>query len=265
MLMESLRQLVRGRLGYNNGIYKCASSLADAAATMSSEGFATYGLLRSIERQAVGSPSVPVKFRRLLYSIPVRPGTKDADVLIDNVVRQEYGRVKPEREPRWMVDAGGYIGDVSAYFLSRYPRLRSIVLEPNTENYEATVINLASYGDRVTVLNKALWSRDESLLFSGASAGGSVGGENGTSVDCTSIPSVLEEFKIDRIDFLKMDIEGAEGEVLGSTAGGWLGHIGEIIIEIHGESLLRGIRLVLEEAGFTMQPYRSIWYCRPRR
>ena len=125
--------------------------------------------------------------------------------------------------------------------------------------------NLAPYGNRVTVLNKALWSRDETLLFSGASAGGSVGGEVGATVQCISIPTMLHEFKIDRIDFLKIDIEGAEAEVLGSAAKDWLTQVGEIIVEIHGDFLLPSIQSVFEEAGFTMQQYRSVWYCTTRQ
>jgi len=40
---------------------------------------------------------------------------------------------------------------------------------------------------------------------------------------------------LERIDLLKVDIEGAEAELLGETAEQWIGRVGCIVIELHEE------------------------------
>ena len=44
---------------------------------------------------------------------------------------------------------------------------------------------------------------------------------------------LFDEFGIDRIDLLKLDIEGAEKEVFGSGPTAWLDRVGVIAIELH--------------------------------
>lgn len=264
MFIESLRQTIRGWLGYDHPVYKFAAQVAEDTVTVVSEGLATLRLLKELDRQPPGSPTVSVPFRRLLHPFPIRPGTQDVNVLVNNVVRQEYGHVRPLREPAWMIDAGGFIGDTAAYFLSRFPRLQCVLLEPNAKNYAASVMNLAPYGQRVLAVNQGLWSSDTTLRFSGDGTGGAVSVDDGTQIACTCVPTLMERYGIDRIDFLKIDIEGAEGEVLGPTSTTWLGHVDAIMIEIHSDALLRRIRPHLESCGFRMWRYRSIWYCERR-
>ena len=54
---------------------------------------------------------------------------KTCCAVMDNVIRQEYGQVAPTTPPRWMIDAGADIGDTTAYFLSKYPSLKAVVLQ----------------------------------------------------------------------------------------------------------------------------------------
>ena len=54
----------------------------------------------------------------------------------------------------------------------------------------------------------------------------------GQQVNCITIDSLLKDYHIDRIDILKMDIEGGEKEVL-ERAEGWSGKVKIISAELH--------------------------------
>ena len=202
-----------------------------------------------------------MSFKNLRHPILIRPGTQDADTVINNIVREEYGQFTPPRDPLWMIDAGAYIGDTTAYFLCRFDKLRVIALEPNPESFPTAVANLAPYGERAILLPKGLWSRDERLSLGGGGTGACLTGEEG-SIDCVSVPTILEQYQIPRLDVLKMDIEGAEEAIFAAEPEGWLARVDLILIEIHNEPAQRLITSVLKQNGFSMQRYRSIWYCR---
>jgi FkbM family methyltransferase len=260
--MEALRRVVRGGLGYRNPLYVRAAGFANAWQTIWREGYGTYKQLQRLAKSAKGGAPEHVAFRELEHPFPVRPGTADASVLVANVVRAEYGQVHPRRQPRWLIDAGGYIGDTTAFFLSRYPTLRALVLEPSAEHVACMRRNLNPYRDRVTILQKGLWSVDATLRFSGQGVNGVVGSSEGDVVDCVSIPTLIAQFGIDRIDILKLDIEGAEREVVGPTASNWLDQTSELVMEIHGPDIERSVAEALARAGFAMRQHRSVWYCR---
>ncbi len=64
-----------------------------------------------------------------------------------------------------------------------------------------------------------------------------------------------------RLDILKMDIEGAEADVLDQTADAWIGRVGRIIVELHGPEIECKVMETLRRNGFTTSQYRSLWYC----
>ena len=80
---------------------------------------------------AAGVEPMQIKFTNLDHPITVRPGTDDATTVISTVVREEYGQLQLTGDPLVMIDAGAYIGDTSAYFLSRFKGLRIFALEPS--------------------------------------------------------------------------------------------------------------------------------------
>lgn len=72
-------------------------------------------------------------------------------------------------------------------------------------------------------------------------------------VMATTLPELMVENRIDRIDFLKLDCEGAEGAILQATPREQLRRIKKIAMEFHnGYSSLdhRAMQKLLNEAGF---------------
>ena len=258
--METIRRLIRGRMGYNSIAYRAGAKFLSFMSVALKEGIKTWQTLNQLQsgNSELVSP-VSISLSKLKYPIHIRPNTADAGTVINNVIREEYGKFSPTKEPEWLIDAGGYIGDTASYFLSRFPVLKAIVLEPNQLSYEMALHNLKPYGTRATLLKKALWTSDGALHFGGSSTGASVQ-DTGIEIDGISIPTLLDKFSISRLDILKMDIEGAE-KMIFSKPDEWLHRVNLIIIEIHGPEILSIISHVLRKHQFSMKQYRSVWYC----
>ena len=71
---------------------------------------------------------------------------------------------------------------------------------------------------------------------------------------------VLRQSPTERIDILKLDIEGAEYDILRPPTP-WLASVQCIVIELHGEAAHRDIPGWLREAGFTIERHRSMLFC----
>lgn len=233
----------------------------DFLSTTWKDGINTWRALRELKKERKDSSSPrSIVLSNLEYPIFIRPGTLDAGTIINNVIREEYGHFVPTKEPEWMIDAGAYIGDTTAYFLSRFSKLQVIALEPNPESYELARHNLKPYGERTILLQKGLFSNEQTQYFSGEGTGVSIA-DSGFEIECTTISSLLEHYSIPRIDILKMDIEGAEEAIFLSNPETWLGRTQLLIIETHGSHIESLVSRVLNRNGFSMKRYRSVWYC----
>lgn len=240
--------------------YSLASSVLNSAEIIRKEGV---GMARTLHRLQFASPSEPValRFSRLNHPFFVRPGTDDIITVISNVIREEYGHFQMN-EPRWLIDGGAYIGDSSAYFLSRFPTLKAVSLEPDPKSYEQALLNLKPYGTRATVLHNGLQGQSGNRLFSGNTIRFNTGErEGGQSVACLDIPSIMEAYDIPVVDILKLDIEGSELDVFQQNPGEWMGKVKLLIVETHGDEHYQALKQAVDKNGFSMRRYRSLWYC----
>lgn len=259
--MEKARGILRKVLGPRSRLYSAGSKTLNFIATVWKEDYSTWLLFRKLRRGSQTDPNHSVTLRNLREPFLVRPGPEDVNALIQNVIREEYGRFPIKGEIRWMIDAGAYVGDTAAYFLSRFPGLKVIALEPNEENFAIARRNLQHYGERAVLLREALFATDEDLLFAGKGTSGSISSV-GSTVSCTTIPNILRRFSINRVDILKMDIEGAEEAIFLDRPERWLRHIDLLIIEMHGARIESLVTEILLKNGFSMRRFRSVWYCR---
>ncbi len=144
------------------------------------------------------------------------------------------------REPRVMIDAGANIGLTSIYLANRYPNARIYALEPEDANFQLLCKNTAPYPN-IVPLRKALWSEDTTVKVANPGASSwafhviptehdAPGGQN--QLEGTTITSLQREHGIEKIDLLKIDIEGAEKEVF-SAPTPWLANVESLIIELH--------------------------------
>ena len=124
-----------------------------------------------------------------------------------------------------VLDCGGFVGDWTKFALAAGAS-KVITMEPSHEALECIRRNLAdeiSEG-RVVLYPKGVWDQDERLYLGsveGNPAGNSVTGDNsgaGEWIDLTSIDKIVAELGLERVDVIKMDIEGAETRALRGAA-----------------------------------------------
>lgn len=115
------------------------------------------------------------------------------------------------------VDAGAYTGDTIARFYERYPAWtgKYYCLEAGKDIYVRLCENVRKMErEGIIPLNYAVWDKEGELCFDTTSfgdGGGSHVSEKGAIVKCNSLDCLLDE---ENIDFIKMDIEGAEKKAL---------------------------------------------------
>lgn len=261
--MEIVRRSLRRLISTNSWFYRLCASTLDLGFITARYGPGAY--LRLIKAQRpVNRDQAPLtmSFNNLLHPINIRPGTDDARTIIDNIIREEWGKFEPDSDPRLMIDGGAYIGDSSAYFLSRFPTLNVIALEPDEITFQAMKKNLAPYGGRVKTVNAGLYSHEGTVRFQQGQTAASIQSGGDCEISVTTIKALLEEHSHRRIDILKLDIEGAEESVFSTRPEEWLNHVDWLIIEFHSDEGEATISRILKDNGFTMRQYRSVWYCR---
>lgn len=173
--------------------------------------------------------------------------------------QQEYCFTAANDEPR-IIDCGANIGLAVLYWKSKFPKAHVIAFEPDPELARVLRSNLTSANvSDVTVEEKAVWVSDGSLKFIQQGAGGGRLGDGAITVATVRLRDFLDQ----DVDFLKIDIEGAEVDVL-SDCRGSLDRVKNLFVEYHsfGDRPQRMEELVgvLSGAGFriAVQTERTI-------
>ena len=113
------------------------------------------------------------------------------------------------------LDLGGYDGDTVLEFLEQTGgKYGSVtVLEPDVKNFRKLTKTAKQYGwEDMLLLNKGVWSEDSILSFDNRAGRNSFLSSSGrTTVPVCSVDSLLKDKPC---TFIKMDVEGAEREVL---------------------------------------------------
>lgn len=187
-----------------------------------------------------------------------RPGTSDCHVLIDTFFDRYHQAPVPLAPDAVILDLGANIGLTMADYAQQYPQARIIGVEMDPENAELARRNTASFGTRCQLLEGAVWDHDGSVDFEGDQAWAysvvpasdpATAVASQRSTQSFTIESILSRFQINKVDFLKMDIEGAESVVLKPGAG-WLDRVDCIALEFHGAATYESCRAILSAAGF---------------
>jgi FkbM family methyltransferase len=147
----------------------------------------------------------------------------------------EAYRLPPNVQPETLVDLGANIGLTSVWFAKKYGCKHVLAVEPSAENARLARQNLLQNQIAAEVIEAAVGPRDGVTRFAAHEHSnlGSTLTESGVEVGMVSMESVLQRLGEDeRLDVLKMDIEGAEQALLSGEAR-WLEHVGCIVAEFH--------------------------------
>lgn len=169
------------------------------------------------------------------------------------LVRDEVYRFRADNERPYIIDCGANIGLSTLYFKWLYPQARVVAFEPDGDNVALLQKNIASYGMKdVSVRQEAVWTHDGHISFQSDGTQASkilTDGTGSITIPCVKLSSLLGE----KVDMLKMDIEGAEYEVL-KECKDLLENVRHLFVEYHGEipesNRLTEILEILNGAGF---------------
>ncbi|MGH9438813.1 MAG: FkbM family methyltransferase [Terriglobia bacterium] len=183
-----------------------------------------------------------------------RQDTTDLKVLAD-VFFGEYHLPPPDLpEPRRILDLGSNIGLTMAHFACLYPRAQILGIELDRGNLEICRLNISPYADRCEVIWGAAWSHGGQVSYGGKTEWGFRVGE--TSQANQSVDAYTLDRLIDRlgtpVDFVKMDIEGAESSVL-AHPDSWIQAVRCLKIEIHQPYTVAACVHDLQQAGLSCE------------
>jgi len=136
----------------------------------------------------------------------------------------------------------------------------AISLEPDPSNFDALLKNVKEHSlDNVRPLNIGVWSTTGKIWFD---ADGSMGAlavtEEGqpmrserTEIPVISLTDLATRFALSRVDFVKMDIEGSEFEVV-PKCGDFVDHFrARWVIEVHDRKRMSELTGVFEAKGYS--------------
>jgi FkbM family methyltransferase len=166
----------------------------------------------------------------------------------ESVFQEDYIKGFPHEiirdfENSTVVDVGANVGYFSLWWLSRFPRNKVIAVEPMPNNFSLLERNRMLNPDKdFHVINCAMRSqgghvilhfdRSDSFTTSASILQGTGGGDE-ISVKAISLAQLVADFHLSRIDFLKLDCEGSEYDILYHCDGALLDSIWCIAMETH--------------------------------
>ncbi|MBW8683879.1 FkbM family methyltransferase [Chitinophaga rhizophila] len=172
------------------------------------------------------------------------------------LIVDEIYKFRTDNETPFIIDCGANIGMSVLYFKWLYPKAKVLAFEPDDANLVYLRKNIEGYGlTDVTVRTEALWTHDGTISFEADGTQGSkIAGGESTEKQLVTIPCVrLATMLNQKVDFLKMDIEGAEYEIL-KDCKDQLKNVEYAFVEYHGDILesnhLTEILQILNDAGF---------------
>lgn len=207
--------------------------------------------------QLLGLPDFPKS------SIWFRPFTSDSLVIRQHYFSHELQPVvnyfrQIKKEPKLMIDAGGNIGVATRYMQEYFPGLKALVLEAAGSNCAIAKLNLDPV--RSTLWEKALWWRSEELNFNTNDSAWAIkvsdnSGKGRGKVKGISLSQILSLDDYSNVDFVKIDIEGAEEKVFSLDDGlsKLISGIDCITVEPHSESGSKILSEKLVEWGYKVE------------
>lgn len=162
----------------------------------------------------------------------------------------------PKSETPFIIDCGANMGLSVLFFSKQYPKARIIAFEPDDSVLWCLEKNIDTYKlNNVTLLKQAVWDSNGFLpFFTNSKLGGRVNvkfeNHEPTMVETIRLKDFIGS---QLIDFLKLDIEGAEFRVL-KDCQPVLGQINCLFVEYHSfqgkEQHLGEILNILKRYGF---------------
>lgn len=223
-----------------------------------------YAGLRAAHAAGRGSARPATIRVRSIGGVPVLcRASADVWTFRDTFVKQYHLPPAPLPEAPTIVDLGTNVGYTVADLAHRHPRARILGVELDATNFALARRNTAHLGDRVTLVHAAAWVEDGTVTYADdeddafrVSPGGPRAGAR--TAPARRILTLLDEYGFERVDYLKMDIEGAEAAVLDAPLD-WAGRVRTMRIELHPPATYEAAAAALERQGFACRRDERHW------
>lgn len=207
-----------------------------------------------------------IPFLRHKFLVDAR-GEADDSVLAEIFTLREYELLEPAlKMARTVVlDIGAHKGFFALYVRALNETVPVLCYEPEEVNYAALKKHLElNKIQGITTKNVAVAQSEGTLLLnvSEDSHNHSIVVAPGTTVQKKVNATTLEKIvnKFEKVDVLKMDVEGAEFQIFENTAPEVLQKIGTVFMEYHqyGPSMQAEVlKTIFEKAGFLVRKFPS--------
>lgn len=188
------------------------------------------------------------------------------EVLKDKIYRIKSGILNSS--PKTIFDFGANIGLTSLVFAAQFPKAKIIAVEPNPDSAEILKNNVACLGKKIHVWEAAVSSfkGTAKLNLAAEAYNSSLVRQTAKSVEVqvVRVSDILTAEKINCIDILKIDIEGAEQMLLAGSPK-WLNQCELILIELHNKYGIPEFRKDVSPAGFEVFPVGKMQAIAKRR
>ncbi len=166
----------------------------------------------------------------------------------------EAYEIKKNIEPKLIIDGGSNKGSAAIYFGLKYPNAKIHCYEPNIKLISILKKNIEINKIKADIYNEALSDKEADLFFEiSENHQYSKLSDKVTEIKVKAI-SLNKRYAGQKIDILKLDIEGEEEKVISSIEFNKL-FVGIIIQEIHYSRVnFEKIRFILESNKYKIEP-----------
>lgn len=177
----------------------------------------------------------------------------------EEIFKKQCYQFKKINDEPFIIDCGANVGVSILYYTKYYPAAKIIAFEPDKNIFEVLKQNIEKTGNKnITLINKGLWDSDgvQTFIEEGADGGQVLQGSTQllkalktTQIETTRLVDYLDR----TVDFLKIDIEGAEAVVI-KDCENVLSLVKQIFVEVHSivnqKQHLESVLAVLEKNDF---------------
>lgn len=195
----------------------------------------------------------PVAIKAMGYHWQVHHGATFLNQFESIFVDQIY-QFNCESKTPVIIDCGSNMGTSVLYFKWLFKDAKVFAFEPDKNIFEVLNKNVANNKlNEVHLANKAVWIDNQEMFFNSNDAQSSklIQDASSIKVKCVRLKDFMQDFK--QIDFLKLDIEGAELPVLQDISNE-LHRVKHLFIEYHSgvdqPQKLSQLLHILEKEGF---------------
>jgi FkbM family methyltransferase len=188
---------------------------------------------------------------------------------VNEIFRDNIFQFNSSNDYPLIIDCGSNIGLSVIYFKTKFPKSRILAFEPDPDIFNVLKKNINSYNfKQIELYNKAIWDQNTTVQFYSEGAYSGRIAEAKDNLDLINVKTErLKDLLQEPVEFLKLDIEGAEFKVLKDCSSS-LNNIKYIFLEYHSHITeeqrldevlnilkLNGFRYYIKEAFLPKNPF----------